>query len=334
MVGRTRDWLSRTNNVQTPEPKAVNGDVATEVVPRRRGHVLKPSIFGATIITLIAILFVAFRSGDEGDFNDGVINKSVPQTTGSIAQADTEVDDNGSHPIDPALEVARKGLKNIRENVRDYTATIVKREQVGGKVGDYQYMEAKVRNRKVENRELKTGFAVYLKFIKPKSSAGREVIWVENENDGKLIAHEGGLLNIRRWKLDPTGLIAMLGQRYPIGQIGIENLVEELIVKGEDQRKHGECSVKFYENAKVDDRVCTMIEVIHPTPREHFEFYRARIFIDDERNVPLRYAAWSWPTEEGGEPVLLEEYTYQDLKLNVGLTNKDFDPDNAEYNYP
>jgi hypothetical protein len=50
--------------------------------------------------------------------------------------------------------------------------------------------------------------------------------------------------------------------------------------------------------------------------------------------VPIRYAAWTWPEKAGEEPPLLEEYTYVDMKLNVGLTDKDFDPDNSAYNFP
>ena len=51
-------------------------------------------------------------------------------------------------------------------------------------------------------------------------------------------------------------------------------------------------------------------------------------------NVPIRYAAYSWPKDPGGKPVLEEEYTYLDVKLNVGLGEIDFDPDNPGYDFP
>ena len=38
-----------------------------------------------------------------------------------------------------------------------------------------------------------------------------------------------------------------------------------------------------------------------------------------------------WPREEGGRPVLMEEYTYLDLKLNVGLTDADFSQSSLDY---
>jgi len=239
----------------------------------------------------------------------------------------------GQHPIDPALRIARDGVAYLQSHVADYTATIVKRERVNGKLGETQFVYAKIRNRKREGDKIVTPFSVYLKFLKPNSVKGREVIWVENANDGKLIAHEAGLLNIRPVYLDPNGYLAMLGQRYPISKIGIENLVSELIIKGEAQRKLGKCEVNFFKNAKIDDRPCMLIEVINPKQLPSLEFYRAHIFIDNELNVPVRYAAWSWPETPGGEPVLLEEYTYRNIQLNVGLTEQDFNPENPAYQF-
>jgi hypothetical protein len=195
-------------------------------------------------------------------------------------------------------------------------------------------MFAKIRNRKSKDGKLETPFGVYMRFLKPAAVKGREVIWVENQNDGKLVAHEGGLLGLLTLKLKPDGPIAMTGQRYPITKIGLQILAEELIERGESQRKYGECEVRFARNAKVGQRSCTLIQVSHPHRREHFDFYRARIFIDDELNIPIRYAAWSWPKQPGGEPELLEEYSYLDLKINVGLKDSDFDHENPKYSYP
>jgi hypothetical protein len=57
------------------------------------------------------------------------------------------------------------------------------------------------------------------------------------------------------------------------------------------------------------------------------------VFIDDELQVPIRYAAYGWPETEGGKPTLEEEYTYLDVALNVGLTSADFDPSNPAYDF-
>ncbi len=247
---------------------------------------------------------------------------------------EVEAQDSKPHPLDPALKRAEEGLKLIKETVSDYTATIIKRERIGGKLKEHEFIAAKIRNGKEKDGKVVVPFAVYLKFLKPQAVAGREVIWVEGANENKVIAHETGLLGFKRFYLPPDGMLAMMGQRYPITNIGMQRLIEELLMRGANDLKHGECEVKFYKGAKVDKYVCTLIEVVHPVQRDHFTFHRARIYIDESLGVPVRYAAWSWPTEQGGEPVLEEEYTYRNIKLNVGLTDADFDPDNPAYDYP
>jgi hypothetical protein len=59
----------------------------------------------------------------------------------------------------------------------------------------------------------------------------------------------------------------------------------------------------------------------------------AQVFMDDEWKIPVRYAAYGWPNKAGGEMDVIEEYTYQNIKINVGLTDKDFDVANSDYNF-
>jgi hypothetical protein len=263
----------------------------------------------------------------------------IPSISGPTSRlawgANPEKSPSGApHPLDPALKIAEERLRFLQDHVRDYTCTIVKRERVKDVLGDYQYMFAKIRHRNEMDGKVVTPFSVYLRFVKPESIAGREVIWVEGKNNGSMIVHETGLLNVKRLSLDPNGILAMMGQRYPVSKIGILNLVDELIQKGKRDRKHSECEVQFFKNAQINKRPCTMIQVVHPVKRDYFDFHKVQIFIDVKLNVPVRYAAWLWPEEPGAEAPLLEEYTYLDVELNPGLTDKDFDPDNPEYQYP
>lgn len=258
------------------------------------------------------------------------------------ARANTE-NDRGApankHPLDPALALAHDGLRNIRENVRDYSATLVKRERIDGTVQDYEYMFTKIRNERVVDDRVVTPFSVYLYFLKPERLHGREVLYVRGENNGKMVAHEppnslkGKFGSI--W-LKPDGALAMRGNRYPISEIGLETLVRRLIEKGNRDKRNGtpkECVVEFRKNAKINGCKCTLLRVTHPYPRDYYDFHVAEIFIDDARNVPLRYAAYQWPTRANGGPELIEEYTYLNLKLNVGFTDEDFDYTNPDYNF-
>jgi hypothetical protein len=238
------------------------------------------------------------------------------------------------HPLDPAINIAHETLSYVRENIHDYTAILIRRERIGNTLGDHEFMGIKVRNRKMVNGLIKTPFSIYVTFLKPADMKGREVIYVENQNKGNIVVHEGGFRGkfIPTVELDPNGMLAMRGQRYPITDAGIENLCIKLIEKGERDRQHGECVVE-QKSVKLGDRPGTLISVVHPVPRPHFDFYRAEIFIDEEMGIPTRFASYQWPRSTGGEPELLEEYTYQNIKLNVGLTDLDFDRKNPKYNF-
>lgn len=228
------------------------------------------------------------------------------------------------HPLMPALRWAYDGLKNA-EKIHDYSATMVKRERIDGKLGGYEYIYVKIRHRP---------FSAYLYFLDPPKLKGREVLFIEGRNDGKLWAHGTGLEAVfGTVSLKPNSHLAMRGQLYPLTDIGILNLVRRLVEIGENDSKYEECEVKFYKGAKVKDRVCTCIEVIHPKPRRNFLFHIARIFVDDELNLVIRYASYDWPKRPGQPPPLLEEYNYLDLKLNNGFADADFDIRNPNYGF-
>jgi len=228
------------------------------------------------------------------------------------------------HPLMPAIRWAYAGLREL-ENIRDYSATMVKRERINGKLNPPEYMFLKIRHKPL---------SVYMCFLDPPHLKGQEVIWIENHNDGKLSGHGVGFKKIfGTVSLEPTGPIAMQGNRYPITEIGILNLVRRLIEVAENDAQYGECEVKFFPGAKINGRSCTCIQVVHPFPRRNFLFHLARIFVDDEYNLPTRYEAYEWPSEPGGRPILLEEYTYLDLKFNRGFTDADFDIRNPNYQF-
>lgn len=240
----------------------------------------------------------------------------------------------GSHALEPVLALARRALSRMQDEVDDYTGRMIKRERINGTLGSEVQMEFKIRTRRESDGRLSRPTSAYLKFLEPKSARGREVIWTEGANKNRLTGHEGGFLNLMRVELEPTGMLAMMDNKYPITEIGLTRLIEKLIEKGERDRKVGPCEVQIVEDQRVGDRVCQLIQVTHPERDPRYDFHIAQIFIDTERMIPLRYAAFLWPQKAGGEPLLEEEYTYLDVKLNVGLTDTDFDPNNSDYQFP
>jgi len=242
------------------------------------------------------------------------------------------------HPFEPLLKIAKLSLQEIDANYRDYTTTLVSRVRADGELQEEKYIFCKIRHpsdwSEDETSPPKIPFSVYTKFLAPKATMGQEAIWLKGHNEGKMIAHPNGWKNVKRVFLDPEGSLAMKGNLHSMCEIGFRNLLVKMVEIGEQEMKHGETLVAIKRDVEINDRLCTTFEVVHPEKRDHFEFHIARIYIDDELNIPIAYEGFLWPEKAGEDPVLLERYIYTDIKLNVGLTDADFDPGNEEYNYP
>ncbi len=241
-------------------------------------------------------------------------------TSGDLLAQKKEIPSN--HPYVPVLKLAYAGLKAASE-LKDYQAVLTKREYIGKRLITQQ-VEIKVRHQP---------FSVYLKFREP--FAGREVLYVQGKNNNSLLAHEGSGLSslIGTVSLPVNSRDAMKGNKYPITMIGIENMVKSLIKQWESETQYGECEVKYYPNAKLGNVTCRVVETSHPTPRRQFPFKRTRLYLEKETNLPIRCECYGFPSRPGEKAPLLEEYTYTNLRTNVGLTDFDFDRRNPNYHF-
>jgi hypothetical protein len=253
-----------------------------------------------------------------------VASRVIPETTS--ASPFNLVQQPGEHPLMPALRVAKESLAYLDANIRDYQAVLLKRERIDGTLMDQEVAFVQVRHQP---------FSVHMYFLAP--NKGRECLYVEGPNGtgGKLHARDSGLKRrLGVFELDPTGRLAMGGQKYPITKLGVRNLTTELVDVATNDVQFGECEVTTSETVigpkDGEKRPVTLIEVTHPVPRKNFRFYKAQVFIDNELRVPIRYAAYLWPQNAGEAPPLEEEYTYLNLKVNNGFTDESFSRDNPE----
>ena len=232
------------------------------------------------------------------------------------------------------VERAKQGLDRVKAEVQDYEFVLTKQERVGGRLLEPLDIAVKIRHEKRVGDAVETPFSVYAKFISPEKFKGREVLYVEGQRGGDMLARRGGRRNPNMTvQIVPDGPLAMDGHRYPITQIGFVIMVERLIEVMETKFTAEDCDIRIYEDAKLDGRPCQHFELTMREKKPESGFMRARVFVDNEYRIPVFYAAYDWPKEEGGKPVLLELYAYRRVRLNVGLTDKDFDPTNPDYNF-
>lgn len=250
-----------------------------------------------------------------------VPNQAAPAQPAAADVAKSVVDltqKPGEHPLAPVVRVLKSTGDLIDRDIHDYSCTLVKQERVDGELGEKQFIMLKVMHQP---------FSVYMSFIKP--YAGREVAYVDGQNSGKLIVLEAGMKHmLGKMSLDPNGSLAMSGQKHPITDVGFRNLCTKLGKMWEGEMKFAECNVTSNPDTHIANRSTTMIQVVHPVPRQDFRFHAARLFLDNELKIPVHFDAYMWPEQEGGEPLLDESYTYTNLKLNNGYTAREFDAAN------
>jgi hypothetical protein len=248
-------------------------------------------------------------------------SRTVPGTRSTSAE--TETPEAREHPLKAAIRLAESSLKSL-EPVKDYEATLTKRELVGNQIVEHAML--------IRFRE--EPFSVYLRFVD--ANAGREVMYVEGQYQNKILAHEGpGSLKslVGTVALSPESEEVRSESRHSITDIGLRNMLKIIIGRWEEESKYGECEVQYYPQAKLDQRECLVIECTHPRPRKQFKFHISRLFIDKETNLPVRSENYGYSLQPNARPPLLEEYTYSSLRTNVQLTDRDFDRNNPEYKF-
>ena len=257
---------------------------------------------------------------------------SLPANVPDLAANAESIRDSS---IDEVLRLARKSLEKMSTSCDDYTARFVKQElSSSGSLSEFSEIQVKIQTR-FRNETNDAAKRVYLRFNKPQKVDGREVIWAEDMHEAKLVVHEAGLLGLMTLRLDPTGLLAMQGQRYPISEIGISRLVEKLIERGEADRDNPEIEVTIRQGHPFDDVDAELIRIRRDRPSQsEDDFSLAEIVFDPQRMLILSYRSFGWAKSPDEPPPLQESYAYHDLALNVGLTKADFDPANPDYDYP
>ena len=241
------------------------------------------------------------------------------------AISERRVSDQGRHPLDAAVEFVQPSVRALK-NVKDYTAVFTKTELVHGRLLT-QTMDMKFRQ---------NPFSVYF-HGHSKRTAGREVIFVAGQNNGKLIVHEVGLKSIvGTMTLSPEDPKVMDTNRYPITEVGIAKIIESAMDIWKNEKTTldpANIEVRICHGVQVGAMECDAVEVAHHQQQPGLIYQVGRVYVDTHSKLPVQAELYGWPATPGDEPPLLEQYTYTNIKTNVGLTSADFDPRNREYRF-
>ena len=286
-----------------------------------------------------------------------VVGMAMVFLSAGLAMAAPRVDEK-----DPMAQ-ARTSLA-ASEDLKDYTAVLVKQERFGRKLAKQEEILFKYAN----------PGKVYMCWV-GKVNKGQEALFVVGENENRLKAHKGGFLGMVTVNVDPRGGMAMEGQHHPILDAGIGATTRLVLRDLEKGLKNKEVSLHDRGVISLDGRDVLKVEAFFPkkvrgkthevqkgeTLWDLASLYDQDMYVilsandgvdepDDVRAgqkvlVPDYYCMRSISYFDVATGLLIkienynwddklyESYYYRDLKVNVGLSAADFDPENKSYRF-
>ena len=206
--------------------------------------------------------------------------------------------------------------RDAYKSVKDFTAVIHRRERLWGQMQPEETIAVKLRNQP---------FSVYLGWIKEPHRT-REAIYVENQNDGLIVAHEvAGFVNWMR-RVSPDAPEARGQSHHPITEAGIGNALKSLVRVCEAAQKAGDLHLFYAGQDSFNHRPTDVLLRMLPQ-KPGYPYHLIVLHIDKEWRLPVKFVSLNWDYDV--ETV----YSYTDLKLNVGLTDKDFNYKNRDYGF-
>jgi len=213
-----------------------------------------------------------------------------------------------------------RGLQEMSA-VSDYSATFVKQERIGGVLSEPKVLKVKVRQKP---------FSVYLKWLKG-GDVGREVAYVDGENDNCMLVKFGGIKGhmIPTVKMSPTGDLATAEARYPITEMGIQQLIERILeyrYRDLELSQGVACRMLAEQQSKAKD--CYCFEINYDSPDVCPKFRKSFIYINKASSLPVCVKNFGWPLDGAeeltGKPLdeatLLECYTFTDIATDDQLS--------------
>lgn len=225
------------------------------------------------------------------------------------------------HPLERPLRLVQQSLSRL-DSVAGYECQFVKQEIVGERVVS-QKLRMKLRHEP---------FSVYLYFEDYRP--GREVIYVQGQNDNNLVIHEAGVLSLAgTLQRSPEHADVKAENRHPITELGLRKLAEALIRQWTMESRYSETDVKYFRDARLGSMTCNVIESSHPTPRRQFPFQKTRVWIDQKTNLVVRLQQYAFPADPDAPAALVEDYSYLAVRISNKLADIDFDVRNPAYSY-
>jgi len=228
---------------------------------------------------------------------------------------------------DPLAALIELRTRHLSE-VQDYRCTLVKQEVLPSGMSAEQEMEVLFRQHP---------YSVTLTWVRNAGLAQRVIYvkdrWVDDTADNPAerdlaVCQPGalGAMFIKSIKMPIRGSMARQTARRNIDEFGFTRALDLLIRYCELARSRNELVLEYRGEGRFDGRPVWVVHRHLPYTGEGglYPDRTAEIYIDKEYHVPV--AVYCYSDIEQKPANLLSKYEFRNIRFNVGLTDKDFDP--------
>ncbi len=165
----------------------------------------------------------------------------------------------------------------------------------------------------------------YMKWTEGKSE-GNESIYVKGKYDNQLVVHLGSFFGLITVSIDPRGGRALKHNRHAIMEAGLGHIINLIDKNYYKAKNNQELNITACGDSLLGKDKVFIYKAVFPKDKGYYG-HIIDIYFDCKFHLPIKITVYGWEKE------LLEDYQFHNLKLNAGLTEKDFDTENPEYDF-
>jgi Protein of unknown function (DUF1571) len=141
--------------------------------------------------------------------------------------------------------------------------------------------------------------------------------------------------------INPNGAVAMRECRHPATEVGLLHMTLRMIrYRERDLGQTGGIACEVRPGSEFQGRACDCVVIEYDGEELSPDYRKTMHYFDRELGVPVLVKSYGWieadpdaDPERLDETTLVEQYAYSDIRLNAGLSDRDFERDNPHYSF-
>lgn len=202
------------------------------------------------------------------------------------------------------------------DTIKDYTATMLKQEKIGGKMQGVETIELKYRVKPT---------AIYAKWINGPFK-GRECLYNSSVSTKNIRVRESPPFSIVPVTVPLDSLIAKRGTNHLFTEVGLGYMLELILRDYLKASPVGDLTRKDIGVQEIDGKpVFVMESTLKKNPKQNYYCHRLTHYIDYINSFEVKVEVYDWNNQ------MFEMFTYLKIRENAGLKDIDFDQNNPAY---